>query len=66
MILYNGVLLLAAVNLAVNAALGLTILLHGPWRCWPFSVGRPDRWLDRQQPNTTEKGETTAHEQSLD
>jgi hypothetical protein len=55
-ILYNGVLLFAAMNLAVNAAIGFTILLQYPWRYWPFPATRPDRWLDKQQPITTEKG----------
>lgn len=58
MILYNGVLFLAALNLAVNATLGLTILLQCPWRHWPFPVARLDRWLAKQQPNTTEKGDS--------
>lgn len=66
MILYNGVLLLAALNLAANAALGLTILLQYPWPYWLFPVTRPDRWLDKQQPITTEKGKTTHEKQSLD
>lgn len=65
MILHNAVLLLAAINLAVNAALGLTILLQSP-PYWLFPVARPDRWLDKRQPITTKKGKTTHEKQSLD
>lgn len=65
MILCNSVLLLAAVNLAVNAALGLTILLGCPHAVWPIPVMRPDRWYEKRHPKTTEKGETP-NEQSME
>jgi hypothetical protein len=42
MSLQNGVLLLAALNLALNAALGLVILLRYPWPVWPIPIGYPD------------------------
>lgn len=57
MILYNGVLLLVAANLAVTAALGLSALLRFPWPAGPFPVLRPDRWYEKRHPKTTEKRE---------
>jgi len=64
-ILHNGVLLLAALNLAVNAALGLVVLLHCPYRVWPISAKRPERGHDEPDLKTTTKGETR-HEPGLD
>lgn len=58
MILHNGVLLLAALNLAVNAALGLVVLLHGPYRVWPVPAKRPERGHQEPDLKTKTKGET--------
>jgi len=65
MILHNGILLLAAFNLAVNAALGLVILLHCPYSVWRIPAIRPDRGHEDPDINTTTKGETH-HESGLD
>ena len=65
MILYNGVLLLAALNLAVNAALGLTILLRYPWPIWPVRTARRDRWYEKPHLKTSTKG-APKNEQSVD
>jgi hypothetical protein len=62
--LQNGVLLLAALNLALNAALGLVILLRYPWPVWPIPIRYPDHLREKPDLKTTEKGETS-NEQSL-
>jgi hypothetical protein len=64
LILHNGVLLLAALNLAVNAALGLVVLLHYPYSVRPIPARRFDRGYEKPDLKTTEKGETS-NEQSL-
>ena len=58
LILHNGVLLLAALNLAVNAALGVTILLRYPWPIWPVRTLRLDSGYEKPELKTTTKGET--------
>jgi hypothetical protein len=64
-ILHNGVLFLAALNLALNAALSLVILLRYPWPVWPVPIRYPDHLRKKPDLRTTEKGETE-HEQSVD
>lgn len=63
-ILLGGILALAAMNLAVNAALGTMILLHCPDDMWPLPTRRPD--CPRKKPDfkSEEKGEI-AHEQTV-
>jgi hypothetical protein len=65
MILQNGILLLAAFNLALNAALGLVILLRYPWPVWHIPIRYPDHLREKPDLRTTEKGETS-NEQSVD
>ena len=55
MILQNGVLLLAALNLALNAALGLVILLRYPWPVWPIPMRDPDHLREKPDLKTTEE-----------
>ncbi len=64
-ILHNGVLFLAALNLALNAALGLVILLRYPWPVWPIPIRYPDHLREKHNLKSTEKGETS-NEQSVD
>ncbi len=64
MILYNSVLLLAALNLAVNAVVGLLVLLRYPWPVWPIPIKHPDHLRHRLELRATEKGET-AHEKTV-
>ncbi len=61
---YGGILMLAALNLAVNAAAGLMILLHCPHFVWPITIKRPECFREKPDLNATEKGETS-NEQSL-
>jgi hypothetical protein len=63
MILQNGVMLLAALNLALNAALSLVILLRYPWPVWPVPIRYPDHLREKPDRKSTEKGET--NEQGL-
>ena len=56
--LHNGFLLLAALNLAVNAALGLVVLLHCRRPLWPVPAKRPDRGREEPEPKTATKGAT--------
>jgi hypothetical protein len=65
LILHGGILLLAAVNLVVNTALGLMILLHCPHFIWPITIKRPECLREKPDLKTKEKGETE-HEQSVD
>ena len=62
---YGGILMLAALNLAVNAVLGLIILLHCPYFVWPTTIKRPECFREKPDLNATEKGETS-NEQSVD
>ena len=62
---YGGILMLAALNLAVNATVGLMILLHCPHFVWPITIKRPECLRDKPDLKTQEKGETE-HEQSVD
>jgi hypothetical protein len=64
LILNGGIVMLAALNLAVNAAVGLMILLRCPHVMWPITIRRPDRWYEESDRKSTEKGETS-NEQSL-
>jgi len=65
MILHNGVLLLAALNLAVNAALGVTILVHYPWSTKPIRMARQDGGYEKPNLKTSTKG-APENEQSVD
>jgi hypothetical protein len=65
LILHNGVLLLVALNLAVNAAIGLVILVNYPWPVRPITARRSDRGYEKPDLKTKRKGETE-HEQSVD
>jgi len=65
LILHGGILALAVMNLAVNAALGVMILLHCPHVTWPFPIKRPD-WLQRKLDLKSEEKGETKHEQSVD
>jgi hypothetical protein len=62
---FGGILMLAALNLAVNAAAGLIILLHCPYFKWPITIKRPECFREKPDLKTQEKGETE-HEQSVD
>ena len=65
LILHGGIVMLAALNLVVNTALGLMILLHYPYFMWPIPIRRPDYLREKPDLKTKEKGETE-HEQSVD
>jgi len=65
LMLHGGILVLSAINLAVNAALGMMILLHCPHVTWPFSIKRPD-WLQKKLDLKSEEKGETKHEQSVD
>ena len=62
---FGGILVLAALNLAVNAAAGLMILLHCPHFVWPITIKRPECMREKPDLKTEEKG-GTEHEQSVD
>jgi hypothetical protein len=64
MILQNGVLILAAVNLVLNVALSLMILLRCPHVMWRTTIRHPEHLREKPDLRTTEKGETS-NEQSL-
>jgi len=65
LILHGGILVLAAINLAVNTALGMMILLHCPHVTWPFPIRRPD-WLQKKPDLKSQEEGETRHEQSVD
>ena len=62
---YGGILMLAALNLVVNAAVGLMILLHCPYFVWPRTIKRPECLRQKPDLNATEEGDTS-NEQSVD
>jgi hypothetical protein len=61
---YGSILMLAALNLAVNAAVGLLILLHCPYFVWPTTIKRPECLRDKPDLKTKEKGDKS-NEQNL-
>ena len=63
-ILNGGVALLMALNLAVNTAVGLMILLRCPRVVWPRSIRRPDCLRDKPDLKAEEKGDKS-NEQNL-
>jgi len=65
LMLHGGILVLSAINLAVNAALGMTILLHCPHITWPFPIKKPD-WLQKKPDVKFQEEGETEHEQSVD
>jgi hypothetical protein len=64
-ILHNGVLLLAALNLAINAALGVTILVHYARSTRPIRIARQDGGYEKPNLETSTKG-APKNEQSVD
>jgi hypothetical protein len=60
----GGIALLMAMNLAVNTAVGLMILLRCPHGMGPIPIRLPDCLRDKPDLETTEKGETS-NEQNL-
>jgi hypothetical protein len=65
MLIFNGgIALLMALNLAVNTAVGLMILLHCPHVMWPIAIRRPDCMRDKPDLKAEEKGGTN-NEQSV-
>ena len=63
-ILNGGIAFLVALNLAVNTAVGLMILLHCPHVMWPIPIRRPDCLRDKPDLKTKEKGDKS-NEQNL-
>ncbi len=64
-ILNGGVALLMALNLAINTAVGLMVLLHCPHVMRPLPIGWPDCLRVKPDLKAEEKG-GTEHEQSVD
>ncbi len=64
-ILNGGIVLLAALNLAVNTAMGTLILLHCPFFIRPLPIRWPDRLREEPDLKMENKGETE-HEQNVD
>ncbi len=64
-VLNGGIALLMALNLAVNTAIGLMILINCPYFIRPLPIRWPDRLRDKPDLKATEKGEKN-HEQSVD
>ncbi len=63
-ILNGGIALLMALNLAVNTAVGLMILLRCPHVMWPIPIRRPDCLRDKLDLKGEEKRDK-ANEQNL-
>ena len=63
-ILNGGIALLVALNLAVNTAVGLLLLVHCPHVMWPLLIKRPDCLRDKPDLKAEEKGDK-ANEQNL-
>jgi hypothetical protein len=63
-ILNGGIALLMALNLAVNTAVGLMILLRCPHVMWPIPIKRPDCMRDKPDLKAEEKGDKS-NEQNL-
>jgi hypothetical protein len=64
MILNGGIVTLMALNLAVNTAVGLLILVHCPHVMWPIPIRRPDCLRDKPDLKAEEKGDKS-NEQDL-
>jgi hypothetical protein len=56
-ILNGGVALLMALNLAVNTAVGLMVVLLCPHIMWPMPIKRPDFLRDKQDLKAEQKGD---------
>ena len=63
-ILNGGIAFLVALNLAVNTALGMMILLRCPHVMWPIPIRRPDCMRDKPDLKAEEKGDKS-NEQNL-
>ena len=63
-ILNGGIAFLMALNLAVNTAVGLMILLRCPHVMWPIPIRRPDCLRDKPDLKAEEKGDKS-NEQNL-
>ena len=63
-ILNGGMALLMALNLAVNAAVGLMILLRCPHVMWPLPIKRPECLREKPDLKAEEKGDKS-NEQNL-
>jgi hypothetical protein len=63
-ILNGGIAFLVALNLAVNTAVGLMILLRCPHFMWPMPIRWPDCMRDKPDLKTKEKGDKS-NEQNL-
>jgi hypothetical protein len=63
-VMNGGIAVLMALNLAVNTAVGLTILLHCPYLFWPLPIRRPDFLRNKPDLKAEEKGDKE-HEQSV-
>ena len=63
-ILNGGIAFLVALNLAMNTALGMMILLRCPHVMWPIPIRRPDCLRDKPDLKAEEKGDKS-NEQNL-
>ena len=63
-ILNGGIAFLVALNLAVNTAVGLMILLRCPHFMWPIPIRRPHCMRDKPDLKAEEKGDKS-NEQNL-
>jgi hypothetical protein len=58
MVIFNGgIAFLMALNLAVNTAVGLMLLLRCPHVMWPIPIRRPDCMRDKPDLKAEEKGD---------
>jgi hypothetical protein len=65
MVIFNGgIALLMALNLAVNATVGLMLLLDCPHVMWPLPIKRPDCLHEKPDLKAEEKGDKS-NEQNL-
>jgi hypothetical protein len=65
MLIFNGgIAFLVALNLAVNTAVGLMILLRCPHVMWPIPIRRPDCLRTKPDLKAEEKGDKS-NEQNL-
>ncbi len=64
-VVHGGIVLLAALNLAVNTAIGMMILLHCSHFVRPWPIRWPECLRDKPDLKTEKKG-GTEHEQSVD
>jgi hypothetical protein len=56
-ILNGGIAFLMALNLAVNTALGLLLLVHCSHVMWPIAINRPDCLRTKPDLKAEEKGD---------